>query len=292
MNTTQLECFVTVAEHLNFSKASHVLKISQPAVSHQIRMLEEELDVKLFRRSSRSVLLTQEGFQFLPDAKRMLRTAYSAKERLSRREQFLMLEIGCHNYMELNLLPPVLKKLAGEFPLLHPSIHIVPFPSLFGLLDTHQVHAVVGAGDAQKKLSLCYREFARTPVVCICAPEHPLARHESLIRAQLTEEYNFIGCSPDHVSNSVFSIQSSVLSALPPEKRFLTESIESAIALAKAQIGYTLYPDFPLSREQGLCYVPVTDLPNVSFGVYYLPGNEDPALRRFVKLMVEEANDS
>ena len=47
MNTVQLECFVTVAEHLNFSKASRVLKITQPAVSHQIQTLEEELDVKL-----------------------------------------------------------------------------------------------------------------------------------------------------------------------------------------------------------------------------------------------------
>ena len=59
MNTVQLECFVTVAEHLNFSKASRVLKITQPAVSHQIRTLEEELDVKLFNRTSKSVTLTQ-----------------------------------------------------------------------------------------------------------------------------------------------------------------------------------------------------------------------------------------
>ena len=41
MNTVQLECFVTVAEYMNFSKASQVLKITQPAVSHQIRALEK-----------------------------------------------------------------------------------------------------------------------------------------------------------------------------------------------------------------------------------------------------------
>ena len=51
MNTIQLECFVTAAEHLSFSKASQVLKITQPAVSHQIQSLEEELDVKLFDRT-------------------------------------------------------------------------------------------------------------------------------------------------------------------------------------------------------------------------------------------------
>lgn len=68
MNTIQLECFVTVAKHLNFSKASEELKITQPAVSHQIRSLEEELNVKLFQRTSKSVSLTPEGIMFLPDA--------------------------------------------------------------------------------------------------------------------------------------------------------------------------------------------------------------------------------
>lgn len=51
MNTVQLECFMAVAEYLNFSKASLALKITQPAVSHQIQTLEEELGVKLFNRT-------------------------------------------------------------------------------------------------------------------------------------------------------------------------------------------------------------------------------------------------
>ena len=55
MNTVQLECFLAVAEYLNFSKASRALKITQPAVSHQIQTLEEELDAKLFNRTSKNV---------------------------------------------------------------------------------------------------------------------------------------------------------------------------------------------------------------------------------------------
>lgn len=132
MNTIQLECFVSVAEHLNFSRASEELKITQPAVSHQIRTLEQELDVKLFRRTSKSVSLTQEGMMFLPDAQIILKTALSAKERLGRKEHVLPLDIGCHNHMEMNLLPPVFHDLVKEFPFLRPGIHLVPFPSLLG----------------------------------------------------------------------------------------------------------------------------------------------------------------
>ena len=64
MNTTQLECFVEVANYLNFSKAAQQLRLSQPAVSHQINTLEDELGVKLFHRTSKSVRLTQEGYLF------------------------------------------------------------------------------------------------------------------------------------------------------------------------------------------------------------------------------------
>ena len=132
MNTVQLECFMAVAEHLNFSKASRALKITQPAVSHQIQTLEEELETKLFVRTSKNVALTQEGILFLADAQLILKTALSAKERLSRHEHLIPFELGCHNYMELNLLPPVLKELSREFPLLRPSIQLVPFPPFWG----------------------------------------------------------------------------------------------------------------------------------------------------------------
>ena len=69
MNTTQLECFLAVAQNLNFSKAAESVALTQPAVSHQIRSLEEELNVKLFRRNTRLVELTYFGNLFLNDAR-------------------------------------------------------------------------------------------------------------------------------------------------------------------------------------------------------------------------------
>ena len=61
-----------MAEHRFPSQA---LKLTQPAVSHQIQTLEEELGVKLFIRTSRNVELTQEGILFMPDADLILKTA-------------------------------------------------------------------------------------------------------------------------------------------------------------------------------------------------------------------------
>ena len=208
MNTIQLECFVSVAEHLNFSKASRVLKITQPAVSHQIQSLEEELNVKLFTRTSKSVALTQEGLLFLPDARLILRTAFSAKERLGTRERFTAFELGCHNHMELDLLPEALKKLTEEFPLLRPSITLVPFPSIFQMLENGQIQAALGIKEGRRESPLAFKELSLAPMAAVCSPEYPLAQHKSLTFRELARnqaEISFISCSPRHISDAVFT---------------------------------------------------------------------------------------
>ena len=64
MNTQQLECFVRVADKLNFTKAAEGLHISTPAVTHHIKNLEEELNTALFIRNSKMVKLTEPGALF------------------------------------------------------------------------------------------------------------------------------------------------------------------------------------------------------------------------------------
>lgn len=285
MNTIQLECFLSVAEHLNFSRASEELKITQPAVSHQIRALEDELGVKLFSRTSKSVTLTEEGIMFLPDAQLILKTALCARERLGRHEHFISFEVGCHNYLELNLLPPVFRRLTEEYPLLRPGIRLVPFPSLLGLVENKQLHAAFGIKEEQNKSSLFFRELYSAPVACVCSPDYPLAKYETLRKKQL--KGNIIVCSPRQITNSIFSLQNSLLVKLPPEQRYFSESIESAYTLAKAGIGYTLGPDIALSRDPALRYIPITDLPKLSFGVYYRYDNDHPVLKRFLALCSE-----
>lgn len=102
MNTVQLECFLAVAEYLNFSRAAESLKITQPAVSHQITSLEDELGARLFIRTSKNVTLTEAGFMFMEDASSIIKIASSAKNRLGAGfNDSLFLTIGCHNQSEL-----------------------------------------------------------------------------------------------------------------------------------------------------------------------------------------------
>ena len=89
----QLRCFVAVGEELHFGRAAKHLHMTQPPLSRQIQMLEQELKTELLSRTSRSVRLTPAGRFFLPEARRILaltESAASATQRIAKGESGLI----------------------------------------------------------------------------------------------------------------------------------------------------------------------------------------------------------
>src|SRR5258708_26708606 len=79
-----LRAFEAAARHLSFTKAAAELNVTQTAISHQIRRLEEQLGVRLFRRQIRALALTPEGQAYLPDVGAAFADLRAATERLLR----------------------------------------------------------------------------------------------------------------------------------------------------------------------------------------------------------------
>ena len=129
---------MAVANFLNFSRAAESLRLTQPAVSHQISTLENEMGVRLFHRTSKSVRLTQEGYVFTQYAGEMLKLTRTARSRLqeSRRSQPMRLGIGCRSTFDLGLVQRPLELFRQEQPNLLPILRIIPFDSLENLLET------------------------------------------------------------------------------------------------------------------------------------------------------------
>jgi len=84
MTIQQLRCFVTAARYLNIRRASEELYIAQPAVTHHIQKLENELNVMLFHRVNRQIRLTEQGRIFYKDAIEILEQIDKAVEHVHR----------------------------------------------------------------------------------------------------------------------------------------------------------------------------------------------------------------
>ena len=114
----RLQTFVAVSEQGTVSKAALLLRITQPALSRQLRNLQDELGVKLFERVGRRLLLTGEGDQFLADCRSLLSHAASIRERAQslRSGDTGVLKVAASPQMIENVFPSFLRRYAARYP--------------------------------------------------------------------------------------------------------------------------------------------------------------------------------
>lgn len=287
MNTTQLECFMAVANFLNFSRAAEYLRITQPAVSHQINTLEDELGVKLFHRTSKSVRLTQEGFQFTQYAGEILKLSNLSKARMKESGQApARLKIGCRNAAELRMLRPALRRLRLEQPELLPVLRLIPFDSLENLLAEGDVHLIFSFRESALQKAR-YQELARCPVVCVCGEDHPLAAREQVTLAELRQAGRIAVCRPPICPQALFAHQSQAVGERATDQVLFCDHQETMTTLVETGYAFAVTVDFPHARLPGLRHIPIPECRPLSFGAVYLPGEATPDLRRFLELLRE-----
>src|SRR5689334_15922701 len=122
MELRHLRYFVAVAEELHFRRAAERLHVAQPAVSEQVRKLEEELGVRLFNRTQRSVALTDAGAALLTEAYRVLRQAQVAELAARSASTRPGLRIGYVPTALRASIPRTLRRLAAAMPNLQTTI--------------------------------------------------------------------------------------------------------------------------------------------------------------------------
>src|SRR5438093_796548 len=194
MDLRQLRTFVAVAELRHFARAAGLCNLSQPAVSHQIALLEQELAAKLLNRASRRVSLTVAGEVFLEEARRILGAVDRAHERMLEvaRGAVGRIRLGATATPGLYLLPSLLAKYRGD----HESydlhfeigpIHTIAEPVARNDLDMATVAGVLPSGELQA------RSLSHDDLVIIAPRNSPLTRARGVKPNQLEAETWLLG---------------------------------------------------------------------------------------------------
>ncbi|OJJ17599.1 hypothetical protein BKI52_27445 [marine bacterium AO1-C] len=116
MELKQLTIFISVAEHLSFSKAATALSMSQSTASKYVKALEEELNVSFFSRHQNQLELTIEGKVFLEEARKILFTSEKARLVIQNAEIKSTIKIGFVPLSILTFLPQFIEAMKKEYP--------------------------------------------------------------------------------------------------------------------------------------------------------------------------------
>ena len=176
MDTRQLAAFCEVVERRSFSAAAARLGVTQPAVSQQVRALEQRLGTQLLDRSGRRVEPTEAGLRLYRGAQRLLSLEEQVLEELSRPEGPLQgtLEIGASTGPAAIVLPLLLCEFQRANPGLHVALSVSDTQSVVELVADRRLElGIVGA--ARRHRSVAFEPFFRDEVILICPPRHPFA---------------------------------------------------------------------------------------------------------------------
>jgi DNA-binding transcriptional LysR family regulator len=193
MELRHLRSFLAVAEHLHFRRAAETIHLSQPALSNQIRALEEEIGLQLFVRNRRRTSLTPAGQVFLEEAREMVVRSEQALGRARRAAlgQVGTLRIGFVSTAAALLVPPLVMRFRELYPDVELDLRNVLTADQVvqlsdGRLDAGLLRLPIAAQE-QIETTVLHRE----PFILLLPASHPLARKRHLRLEQLRDA-NFV----------------------------------------------------------------------------------------------------
>lgn len=287
MNTTQLECFVQVADNLNFRRAAEELHLSQPTVSKQVSSLEEELGDALFVRNTREVSLTAFGASFLPDAREILRLTYAASERARKRAEGADLAIGYSDPNDLLRLAPVLDRLRRECNAFHVTLSLGPRDSNVKKLSREQLDIVLGFKSASCEASnVVFRPLRTDGLNCIVRKDSPLAAFDELGLEEVAG-YPQVVCLPASIRRKGSAAQGSI-PRTDDEHTITCSTTTEAFALVDAGFGYALVPAIETMPDPNQKALAWKGGARATFGAYVRNDAREDLVARFLEVAEEE----
>lgn len=263
MDYRYLHAFVVLAGELHFGNAARRLHITQPALSRQIRVLEEQLGMPLFIRDRRHVTLSQAGRRLAEAA----RVSVSHYEKLMSRARSLregfrgQLKLG---YVGSAILDPALTCLTSGYRRTKPDVEIVieehNVSDQLTLLLDHELDAGVIRSPVPRYAGLNYLNIATRALIAAVPHSHPQAAIERISLASLAGDIFMIQQDPPGVGLGWSALHACEQASFVPQKIHFTRDVAVAIGMVSMGIGVTLVPETQRSVTlPNVCYCSLED---------------------------------
>lgn len=258
MNLRDLQYLIAVADMRNFNRAAEKCHVSQPALSNQIRKLEETLGITLFERNNKRVMITESGElivalarNILNDVDAMQEIARSAQDPLTGK-----FRLGAFPTLSPYLFPELVPKIMQDMPqlklvLMEEKTHVLLERLKRGELDAALLALPVNDDQLEVK-PLFEDEF-----LLAVAPQHPLAKWKTVKQEDLHHNKLLLLEEGHCLRDQALSICQ--LTGIEEEQDFRATSLETLRQMVKAGTGITLMPRIAIHpQENSIRYIPFT----------------------------------
>ncbi|PLZ01275.1 LysR family transcriptional regulator [Burkholderia sp. WAC0059] len=292
MELRHLHYFVVLAETLHFARAAERLHISQPPLSRQIALLEEELGVVLLHRTRRSVRLSAAGERFLLDAREILASVERARRNALTASlgHSGSLSVGFMFATAYSVLPPITRAYTSEFPGV--DVHLTEsIPRLLTQAVREGNTDVAIMYPPEDAEGLETRTVFREPLVVALPAEHALARRSGAIDAAELRNESFL-ISPRQAAPYIYD---SIVShcqrcGFTPKIRLETNYQQTIVNLVGQGLGVALvHRSMKTARPLRVKFRPLVEPPFVEVNVTWNRLNRNPCIQTFVELAQRSA---
>ncbi len=292
MNPNRLRTFLAVRRHRNFTRAAEEIFLTQPAVSRQVRQLEEELGVRLFEQIGKSLHVTDVGETLAAEAEKLLgameRTAEAVRS--LRSAEHGSIRIGASTTPGFYLLPDLLGMFHRRYPTVVLHYTVENSRRIEQMLVRNEIDlGFVGARLSSRELEL--KPVVQDEIVCFAGPSHRLSKAGRIAPRLLNAETWILrekGSATrllfeDWLSSRNGAIRKSIELTCP----------ETCKALVRAGIGISFLSIHGLRsefRDGRLVRIPVTgmSLKRPIFLARHSEKRNSPVMERFLAVVKDE----
>lgn len=177
MELRHLRYFAAVAAHGSFSRAANNLHLTQPALSRQVKDLEDELGVPLLVRGTNAITLTEAGELFYEEARDLLARADQAVQRVRGEARNEILRVGYGPSLTAGIMPRALERFQGTVPRVRIELEDLTPREMAEKVAAGLLDLVIAPDSIQSLIKgFQWTELRRMTLVLVMGPGHPLAR--------------------------------------------------------------------------------------------------------------------